>query len=147
MDAFEIGPEDPKASDVQALIERHLAFAKDVTPAADVHALEPRGLLAEDISLYSIRREAALLGVGALKQLDPLHVEIKSMHIAELVRGNGLGRAMLDYLVEVARARGCRRVSLETGPMEAFAAARALYASAGFTSCEPFADYGRTASA
>ena len=34
-----------------------------------------------------------------------------------------------------------RRVSLETGTMAEFAAARALYESAGFTACEPFADY------
>jgi putative acetyltransferase len=34
-----------------------------------------------------------------------------------------------------------RRVSLETGTTAAFAPARALYRSAGFTSCGPFAGY------
>ena len=34
-----------------------------------------------------------------------------------------------------------RRVSLETGTMAEFAPARALYESAGFTACGPFADY------
>jgi hypothetical protein len=32
-------------------------------------------------------------------------------------------------------------VSLETGTMAEFAPARALYESAGFTACGPFADY------
>jgi len=41
----------------------------------------------------------------------------------------------------VARERGCRRVSLETGTMAAFAPARSLYASAGFEPCAPFGDY------
>jgi putative acetyltransferase len=48
---------------------------------------------------------------------------------------------MLAHLLGVARARGMRRVSLETGTTTAFAAARALYHSAGFTSCGPFAGY------
>ena len=41
----------------------------------------------------------------------------------------------------VARDRGMRRVSLETGTMAAFGPARALYASAGFTPCGPFGGY------
>jgi putative acetyltransferase len=32
-------------------------------------------------------------------------------------------------------------VSLETGSADPFAPARSLYASFGFTYCEPFADY------
>ena len=48
---------------------------------------------------------------------------------------------MLMHLLGVARARGYRRVSLETGTMDAFAPARSLYASAGFVPCEPFGDY------
>ncbi len=48
---------------------------------------------------------------------------------------------MLARLLAEARARGYRRVSLETGAMDAFAPARALYESAGFTPCPPFADY------
>jgi hypothetical protein len=46
-----------------------------------------------------------------------------------------------DTAVEVARTRGFRRVSLETGTTAAFAPARALYQSAGFIPCGPFAGY------
>ena len=38
-------------------------------------------------------------------------------------------------------AQGVRRVSLETGTMDAFAPARSLYADAGFVPCGPFGDY------
>jgi putative acetyltransferase len=48
---------------------------------------------------------------------------------------------MVDHLVGVARERGYRRLSLETGSGPAFAAARRLYAAAGFTPCGPFAEY------
>jgi putative acetyltransferase len=48
---------------------------------------------------------------------------------------------MLTHLLEVARAQGLHRVSQETGTTAAFAAARALYQSAGFVSCGPFGGY------
>jgi putative acetyltransferase len=63
------------------------------------------------------------------------------MHTAQAARGRGIGGAMLDHLIGIARDRGCARVSLETGTMAAFAPARALYAGAGFTPCGPFGSY------
>ena len=56
-------------------------------------------------------------------------------------RRRGVARALLDHLVAAARERGHRRLSLETGAQPAFAAARTLYASAGFTQCDAFGDY------
>ena len=106
-----------------------------------MHALDGDGLAGPDVSLVAYREDGALLGVGALKRLDDGHAELKSMHTAEAARGRGVGRAMLAYLLGVARDRGYLRVSLETGSMAEFAPARALYASAGFTECAPFADY------
>ena len=66
------------------------------------------------------------------------------MHTVETARGQGVGRAMVEHLIGVARERGFRRVSLETGTGPAFAAARTLYAGAGFEACDPFGDYRRT---
>ena len=141
MDGAEITVDDPRATDVRELLGRHLAFARAVTPPQDVHALDIDGLLDPAVTFYSLRLGGELLGVGALKQLDPHHAELKSMHTAEALRGRGIGRAMLDHLLAVARERGCRRVSLETGSMDAFAPARSLYATAGFRPSGPFGDY------
>jgi putative acetyltransferase len=136
-----IAVNDPRADDVQALLARHLAFAHAVTPPGHVHALDVDGLSDPAVTFFSARRDGALLGVGALKALDARHGELKSMHTAEAARGTGVGRAVLDHLLGVAAARHYRRVSLETGTNDAFAAARALYRSAGFVPCEPFAHY------
>jgi putative acetyltransferase len=136
-----IAVDDPRSADVRALLERHLAFAHEHSPPEDVHALDVDGLVDPAITFYSARRDGELLAVGALKELDETHGELKSMHTAEVARGNGIGGAMLTHLLEVARARGYRRVSLETGSMDAFVPARSLYARAGFVPCEPFADY------
>jgi putative acetyltransferase len=139
--AGEISVDDPRRADVRALLERHLAFALSTTPPEHSFALDVDGLLDPAITFFSFRADGDLLGVGAIKQLDPEHGEIKSMHTVQAARGRGVGRAMLSHLLDVARSRGYRRVSLETGTMAEFAPARALYESAGFISCGPFADY------
>lgn len=141
MEDIEIGHEDPTTPDVRALIDRHLTFARDVTPPEDVHALGIGGLTVPGVTMYGLRERGRLLAMGALKELDPTHGELKSMHTAIEARGRGFGRLMVDHLVSQARARGYGRVSLETGRMPEFTPAIALYASAGFVECPPFADY------
>ena len=136
-----IAIDDPRADDVRELLTAHLAFANAHSPPEDVHALDISGLLDPAISFYSYRSDGKLLGVGALKELDAGHAELKSMHTAAAARGGGVGRAMLDHLVTLARQRSYQRLSLETGTMPAFAPARALYASAGFRPCPPFGPY------
>jgi putative acetyltransferase len=141
VDEGEIAIDDPRADDVRHLLARHLAFADSTSPPEDVHALDVDGLLDPAVTLFSFRLGGELLGVGALKELDERHAELKSMHTAERARRRGIGRAMLDHLIGVAHDRGFVRVSIETGSMEAFAPARSLYAGAGFEECGPFGDY------
>jgi putative acetyltransferase len=137
----EISVDDPGAEDVRELLERHMEFANSHSPPQDVHALDAVALLDPAVTFFSYRRDGELLAVAALKQLDADHAELKSMHTALAARGQGIGRAMVEHLIGAARARGLRRVSLETGSMAAFAPARALYAKAGFIPCRPFGEY------
>jgi putative acetyltransferase len=137
----QISIDDPRAPDVVKMLERHLELMHTHSPPEDVHALDIAGLLDRSVTFFSLRRHGVLLGVGALKQLDGHHGELKSMHVAEAARGGGIGRTLVDHLIAVARQRGYRRVSIETGSMAAFAPARALYAGAGFRLCGPFGDY------
>jgi putative acetyltransferase len=136
-----IAIDDPRADDIRALLERHLAFARSLSPPEDIHALDVDGLVDSAITFFSFRGGGRLLAVGALKRLDAEHAEVKSMHTAEAARGRGIGRAMLEHIIGVARRRGFRRLSLETGSMAGFVPARTLYASAGFEECGPFGDY------
>ncbi len=141
IEGMTIAPEDPQRDDVRALLERHLAFARRHSPPEDRHALGVGELRDPTVSFFSCRVNGELLAVGAMKRLDDVHAEIKSMHTAEPARGRGIGRAMLSHLVTAARQAGCTRLSLETGTMNAFAPARGLYASAGFVECDPFGSY------
>ncbi|RZS79990.1 putative acetyltransferase [Motilibacter rhizosphaerae] len=134
-------PGHPSEPDVAALLEAHAGFCAQHSPPEDVHVLAAPRLAAEDVTFRCAREDGRLLGVGALRHLDAETAELKSMHTAAAARGRGVARTVLTDLLAIARSRGYRRVYLETGSMEAFAPARALYASAGFVACEPFADY------
>jgi len=124
------------------LLARHLEFAHLHSPPEDVYALDSEALRRDDeVTFFSARLDGELVGVGALRRLDSAHAEIKSMHTTSSARGRGVGRTVLTHLLQVARECGFERVSLETGTMAAFAPARALYASAGFVVCSPFAGY------
>ena len=136
-----IAPDDPRSDDVRVLLEAHLALMRATSPPEDVHALDIDGLCSPSISFFGYRTGAELLAVGALRQLDHEHGELKSMHTAAAARGRGIGAAMVAHLLDVARIKGMCRVSLETGSMDAFLPARTLYARFGFTECGPFGDY------
>jgi putative acetyltransferase len=134
--------DDPRRPDVMALLERHLAFSSSQTPPEHSFALDVSGLLDPAITFFSYRDGSGeLLGVGALKRLDDATGELKSMHTAAAARGRGVGRAVLAHIIGAARGHGLSRLYLETGTTAGFAAARSLYASAGFVPCGTFGGY------
>jgi putative acetyltransferase len=139
-----ISVDDPRRPEVRALLERHLSFCLSETPPEHSFALNVDGLLDPKVTFVSLRDGDVVLGVAAIKELDAEHGEIKSMHTAAEARGRGVGRALLRHLLGIARARGYRRVSLETGTTPGFAAARALYEAAGFIPAGPFGGYPQT---
>lgn len=126
---------------VLALLEEHLTNMHALSPRESVHALDVSGLRAPEITFWTVWDGEDLVGCGALKQLSPEHGEVKSMRTPERLRRRGAGRAILTHIVAVARERGYRRLSLETGAPEGFIPARKLYESFGFTYCDPFEGY------
>jgi putative acetyltransferase len=136
-----IAADDPRAADIRALLARHLEFCRSSSDPQDVYALDIDGLLDPAVTFCSYRRNGEVLGVGALKLLDDSHAELKSMHTAMTARGQGIGRAMVEHLVGIARERGLDRISLETGSQPEFAPARLLYARSGFTVTGAFGAY------
>jgi putative acetyltransferase len=138
---MEIRRDDLSGREVAALLRVHLDHARTSSPPESVHALDLAALRAPEITFWTAWDGALLLGCGALKELDPTHGEIKSMHTAAAQRRRGVARRLLLHIVAQARSRAYRRLSLETGSMAAFAPARALYGGLGFVPCEPFAGY------
>ena len=129
---------------VAALVEFHLREMHAHSPACHVFALDSSGLSHPDVTVWTVWDDADLLGMGAMKQLDERHGELKSMRTAPAALRRGVGRAVLVHMIGEGRTRGYTRLSLETGCTAPFEAAHALYRAAGFVECGPFADYGDT---
>lgn len=126
---------------VEALIRHHRDEARATTPAHNAHSLDSAGLGDPAVSFFSAWDGDTLLGIGALKELDAQHAELKSMRTAPGQLRRGVARALLAHLIALARTRGYARLSLETGTAPMFAPANAMYEAAGFTDCEAFAGY------
>ncbi|HEX6570689.1 MAG TPA: GNAT family N-acetyltransferase [Steroidobacteraceae bacterium] len=126
---------------IHALLNEHLQSMYALSPPESVHALDLDELRRPGITFWSAWDGDTLLGCGALKELDATHGEIKSMRTPAALRRRGAGRAILEHIIDVARARGYRRLSLETGSLAAFTPAHRLYARYGFEFCGPFGDY------
>ncbi|WP_338467393.1 GNAT family N-acetyltransferase [Novosphingobium sp. ZN18A2] len=141
MTDYRIERDDLSRDAVRALVALHLGAMHEHSPPESIHALPVEHLLAPEVSFYTAWDGNALAAMGALKQSDPRHGELKSMRAAPEYRGKGAGRAILRHLLNVARARGYARVSLETGSGPAFEPALGLYCSEGFVECGPFANY------
>lgn len=126
---------------VIALLEEHLRDVYQDTSNDNPHEFDLQRFKEPNVRFYSLWDNEQLLGCAAIKALDDFSAEIKSMRVVAEHRGKGYGRALLDHLLEQARASGVQYFYLETGTPEYFNAARQLYSQAGFIECDPFADY------
>ncbi|MFA7261451.1 MAG: GNAT family N-acetyltransferase [Caulobacter sp.] len=142
---FVIRQDDLSGEDVRALLAIHLAGMAENTPPEHVFALDLSGLQTPDITVWTVRDDGALAGIGALKALGDGTGELKSMRTHPHHLRKGVAAALLDQILDEAATRGYHRVSLETGVGESFEPALALYRRRGFTNGEAFSDYEASA--
>jgi putative acetyltransferase len=133
--------DDLKGPEISQLLREHLQSVYLHSPPESVHALGIDALRKPEITFWTAWQDSELMGCGALKELDATHGEIKSMRTVHAHLRKGVASALLSHILEEARRRSYRRLSLETGSTEAFAPARSLYAHFGFKPCGPFAEY------
>ncbi|NKF49292.1 GNAT family N-acetyltransferase [Shewanella sp. WXL01] len=111
------------------------------SPPESKHALDLDSLRGEDVQFWSLWQGELLAGFAAYKRLDDNYAELKSMRTSRQFKLRGIATKLLKHILNEANLHGFKQISLETGTMEYFAPARALYLKHGFNYCEPFADY------
>lgn len=128
-------------ADVEEFIRGHFADMRPVVADAHQYALRFSELFAPGKTLWVARVDGRVAGTAALSRLSDDAAELKSMRTDPEMRGRGIARTLLRHVVSVARSEGYEVLYLETGTVEFFAPARALYASAGFKRRGPYGDY------
>lgn len=141
---MQIRPGDFENEKVQALLRLHVEGMHAASPPGTCFVLDLSGLKIPEISFFTAWDGGDLLGMGAIKDLGEGTVEIKSMRTDPRHLHKGVGAFVLAHLLDVARSRGFRRVSLETGAGPSFEAAIALYQRSGFRKGVAFSDYVET---
>lgn len=83
-------------------------------------------------------QEENIAGCVAVRGLDPRACELKRLYIRPRWRGIGIGRNLLDAVIEYAKAKQFQAICLDTMPE--MSSAQALYRSAGFQVIPPYAN-------
>ncbi len=133
--------DDLSSTEVQSLISEHLSGMHSNSPPGQVHALALESLRAPSVTFWSAWADGILCGCGALKELDRLTGEVKSMRTRSAFLRRGVGQAILNEIVRTGRQRGYSRLLLETGTGQAFEPAHALYRRNGFQWSGTFGEY------
>ncbi|WP_260925595.1 GNAT family N-acetyltransferase [Novosphingobium sp. 9] len=139
--SLRIERDDLTSAQILSLLQFHLDQMHRWSPPESIHAMPAEMLRAADVDFFSAWTAEDLAGCGAIRMIAPHHAELKSMRVDPRFLRQGVGEAILLHLLQEARARGCKRVSLETGRPAPFHAAHALYRKHGFAECPPFGNY------
>jgi putative acetyltransferase len=140
-----IRKEDLSSDTVRSLVRLHLEGMHAHSPPGSVFALDLSGLMAPEVTLWAAWHSDKIAGIGALKDLGGRLGELKSMRTHPDFLRRGVAAAVLEHIIAVAKARGMKRLSLETGSGAYFEPALTLYRRRGFAGGDEFADYTRTA--
>jgi putative acetyltransferase len=141
---IEVRQEDLSSAEVHSLIAEHLSGMHSNSPPGHVNALAIKNLQAPSVTFWAAWLDGTLCGCGALKELDPLTGEIKSMRTRSAFLRHGVGQAILNEIIRTAHQRGYSRLLLETGTGPAFEPAHRLYQRNGFEWGSPFGEYVAT---
>lgn len=140
--AISIAIEMPLQNDVRTLVARLNEHLLPLSPVEFQFKMTVEQMADSATTLFVARDEAGkAVGMGALKMHGPDLGEVKRMYTVPEVRGQRVGRQLLERIVDLARERALPVVMLETGTGDGMAEAHRLYTRFGFVPRGPFLDY------
>lgn len=140
--AISIAIETPLQDDVRELVSQLNAHLLPLSPPEFQFKMTVEQMADSDTTLFVARDESGLaVGMGALKVHGPELGEVKRMFTLPQMRGQRVGRQLLQRIVDLAQDRKLPVLMLETGTGEGMAEAHRLYTRFGFVPRGPFLDY------
>ena len=131
-----IAKEPANQPEVLALIEQLDAYQMPLYPAESHHGIDVAALSQPNVIFAVARDESGhAVACGAIV-IEPAYGELKRMFTLPSHRGQGIARALVQWLEAQAQARGCHLFMLETGCLQPEAIA--LYERLGYSRRGPF---------
>lgn len=133
---------------LDGLLEDYIRFVTDDLDRATGVTFDPEVLLANTLgSLEKVvppqgftfvaeDADGTRLGMGFLRPSGASAREIKRLYVPPAGRGRGVGKALVQYMIDVARGEGATAIRIDsTRNLET---AIGLYRSLGFEDCAPY---------
>jgi GNAT superfamily N-acetyltransferase len=108
----------------------HEAVERDVANIGKFEPPDGRILLAFE--------EGTAVGIACMQRIGPGVAEVKRMYVRPSSRRGGLGRALLERIIDAATSAGYASIRLDSPDF--MGAAHALYRSSGFADTKPYAE-------
>lgn len=134
-----IDVESPLTDEVRTLIAELNTVLLALSPPEACYNLTVEEMADPTVTVWIARDGDAAIGCGALKRHSDTVGEVKRMFTRPAWQGRGVGRHVLDKILETAEREELETLVLETGDQHP--AAWAIYEKAGFTRCGPVLDY------
>lgn len=131
--------ESPLTDEVRTLIAELNTVLLALSPPEACYNLTVEEMADPTVTVWIARDGDAAIGCGALKRHSDTVGEVKRMFTRPAWQGQGVGRRVLDKILETAEREELKTLVLETGDQHP--AAWAIYEKAGFTRCGPVLDY------
>ncbi|MXN52060.1 GNAT family N-acetyltransferase [Shinella sp. AETb1-6] len=134
-----IDVESPLTDEVRTLIAELNTVLLALSPPEACYNLTVEEMADPTVTVWIARDGDAAIGCGALKRHSDTVGEVKRMFTRPAWQGQGVGRSVLDKILETAEREELKTLVLETGDQHP--ATWAIYEKAGFTRCGPVLDY------
>lgn len=121
---------------VLRMVQEEFGFQFEVESIVERDMQELYKLSPPDGRLLLIQYDENIAGLGGMRKIGDGVGEIKRMYVRPEFQGKGLGRKILNALIEEARIIGYDRLRLDVGPYAV--AAKNLYETSGFQQIEPY---------
>lgn len=134
--------ETPLQDDVRRFVAELNAHLHPLSPPEFQFQMTVEQMAGPDTHVFVARDETGkAVGMGSLKTLTETLGELKRMYTLPEVRGQRVGKQIIEKLETHARQLGLSHLKLETGAESSMPEAHRLYQRAGYTPCPAFADY------
>ena len=90
------------------------------------------------VVFYCLLDQDKLIGTVGLKKTDEKTVELKAMYLDQSYRGKGLGRKLMNKVIDEAKRLGYKSIVLDS--MSQYKSALKLYEKTGFKNTERYND-------